>query len=304
MSSLSQCQVWVSRIRLSGSSFFRSSSRISGFISRGSDINIHQQDLQNLQKFRFNLLQDYLNVSKSEGDITGKQAPSEFEINMINSLRQGIFEINEKSVNSDQDEVDQELQLLQDLRLQEWYQGDLQGYSEKEVKEAIKKELISLSSSGHKVIWSRTSQTTVKRTSSKGDRISFGSLDLAQMFSIARFVGKGFTDFRDKEAKYAHTPLAMTLKIMLMTSQLRKCQLSSVRWHKVSRLQWMIQKGLFMFRHLKIQLSRANCLASQASVVWSQRFTEIMADPFDSGSQKDESFTDQVRSLCFHRIRI
>ena len=55
---------------------------------------------------------------------------------MVNSLKQGVFEINEKSVNSDQEEVDQERQLLQDLRLQEWYQGDLQGYSEKEVKEA------------------------------------------------------------------------------------------------------------------------------------------------------------------------
>ena len=38
--------------------------------------------------------------------ITGNQAPLEFEINMINSLQQGIFEINEKSVNSDQEEVD------------------------------------------------------------------------------------------------------------------------------------------------------------------------------------------------------
>ena len=34
------CQVWVSRIRLSGGSFFRSSSWISGFISRGSDFSI------------------------------------------------------------------------------------------------------------------------------------------------------------------------------------------------------------------------------------------------------------------------
>ena len=83
--------------------------------------------------------------------ITGKQPPSEFEVNMITSLKQGILEINQYSVNSDQREEDQELQLLQDLRLQEWYQGDLQGYSEKEVKEAIKKELISLSSVGHEV---------------------------------------------------------------------------------------------------------------------------------------------------------
>ena len=46
---------------------------------------------------------------------------------------------------------DQELRLLQDRRLQEWHQGDLQGFSEKEVKEAIKKELMSPSSSGHEV---------------------------------------------------------------------------------------------------------------------------------------------------------
>ena len=70
---------------------------------------------------------------------------------MSTSLKQGILEINQYSVNSDQREEDQELQLLQDLRPQEWYQGNLQGYSEKEVNEAIKKELISLSSVGHEV---------------------------------------------------------------------------------------------------------------------------------------------------------
>ena len=70
---------------------------------------------------------------------------------MINSLKQGILEMNEKSINNDQDEVDQELQLVRDLKLQEWYQGDLQGDSEKKIKEAIKKELTSLSSSGHEI---------------------------------------------------------------------------------------------------------------------------------------------------------
>ena len=34
---------------------------------------------------------------------------------------------------------------------QEWCQGELQGYSQKEIKEAIKKELTSLSISGHEV---------------------------------------------------------------------------------------------------------------------------------------------------------
>ena len=57
-------------------------------------------------------------------------------------MQVSILEINEKSINSDQAEVDQELQLLQDLRLQEWYQGDLQGYSKKEIKETIVKELV------------------------------------------------------------------------------------------------------------------------------------------------------------------
>ena len=70
---------------------------------------------------------------------------------MINSPKEGVFETNDKSINSNQPEADQELQRLQDLRLQEWHQGGLQGYSEKEVKEAIKKELISLSSSGDEV---------------------------------------------------------------------------------------------------------------------------------------------------------
>ena len=44
--------------------------------------------------------------------ITGKQLPSEFEVNMITSLKQGVLEINQYSVNSDQKEEDQELQLL------------------------------------------------------------------------------------------------------------------------------------------------------------------------------------------------
>ena len=124
--------------------------------------------------------------------ITAKQTPSEFEINMITSLKQGILEINDYSVNSDQkSEEDQELQLLQDLKLQEWFQGDLQGYSEKEVK-AIKKELISLSSAGHEVydpvplnLLSREDQAKIIE-SRWVIGPSSGQLK-------ARFVGKGFS---------------------------------------------------------------------------------------------------------------
>ena len=156
--------------------------------------------------------------------ITGKQPPSEFEVNMITSLKQGILEINQYSVNSDQREEDQELQLLQDLRLQEWYQGDLQGYSEKEVKEAIKKELISLSSVGHEVydpvpLNLLSSEDQAKIIESRwviGPRS--GQLK-------ARFVGKGYTQIIDKESKYAHTPQATTLKIILLMSQIHKWSL-------------------------------------------------------------------------------
>ena len=124
---------------------------------------------------------------------------------MITSLKQGILEINEYSVNSDQGEEDQEFQLLQDLKLQEWYQGDLQGYSEKEVKEAIKKELISLSSVGQEVydpvpLNLLSSEDQAKIIESRwviGPRS--GQLK-------ARFVGKGYTQIIDKESKYAHTP--------------------------------------------------------------------------------------------------
>ena len=108
---------------------------------------------------------------------------------MINSLKQGILEINDYSVNSDQCEEDQELQLLQDLRLQEWYQW---GYSEKEVKEAIKKELISLSSAGHaffdpvplNLLSSEDQAKTIESRWVIGPRS--GQLK-------ARFVGKGYT---------------------------------------------------------------------------------------------------------------
>ena len=111
--------------------------------------------------------------------------------------------------------------LLQDLKLQEWYQGDLQGYSEKEVKEAIQKELISLSSVGHEVY----------------DPVPLNLLSIEDQAKIiesrwvigprsgqlkARFVGKEYTQIIEKESRYAHTPQATTLKIMLLVSQIHR----------------------------------------------------------------------------------
>ena len=180
--------------------------------------------------------------------VTGKQPPSEFEINMLTSLKQGILDINDYSINSGQSEDDQELQLLQDLRLQEWYQGDLQGYSEKEVKEAIKKELISLSSAGHEVF----DPVPLNLLSSE---------DQAKIIELwwvigprsgqlkARFVGKGYTQIIDKESKYAHTTQATTLKVILLMSQIHRWSLcvSDVS----STRQLMNQRVSFIFRHLQ-----------------------------------------------------
>ena len=45
-------------------------------------------------------------------------------------------------------------------------------------------------------------------------------------FLKTRFIGKGFTQVIDKEAKYAHTPQATTLKIILMMSQLHRWSLA------------------------------------------------------------------------------
>ena len=45
----------------------------------------------------------------------------------------------------------------------------------------------------------------------------------------ARFVGKDFTQVVDKEAKYAHTPQATTLKIIYDDESASQMEFSSVR---------------------------------------------------------------------------
>ena len=49
---------------------------------------------------------------------------------MINSLKDTVSSRSTRNpTNSDREEADQELMLLQDIKLQEWYQGDLQGFT-------------------------------------------------------------------------------------------------------------------------------------------------------------------------------
>ena len=92
------------------------------------------------------------------------------------------------------------------------------------VKGAIKQEPISLSSVGHEVydpvpLNLLSSEDQAKIIESRwviGPRS--GQLK-------ARFVGKGYTQIIDKESKYAHTPQATTLKIILLMSQIHKWSL-------------------------------------------------------------------------------
>ena len=102
-----------------------------------------------------------------------------------------------KSFHNDQEEADQELHLLQDLGLQEWYQGDLQGYSEKEAKEVIKKELISLNTSGREVY----DPVPLRLLAQEDQAQAIESRWVVGPHSgvlKARFVGKGFTQVIDK----------------------------------------------------------------------------------------------------------
>ena len=103
-----------------------------------------QQHLQSQRVFRFNLVQDDPNPTTSQE----KSHTSPIRI------RSQYAQLTQRRRSRDlweghPEEADPELQLLQDLKRGEWYQGDLPGFSEK-VKKAIKKELISVRSSGHK----------------------------------------------------------------------------------------------------------------------------------------------------------
>ena len=71
---------------------------------------------------------------------------------MLNSFKEGILEINEKAINSDLEEPDQETSTTSASQTPRMVSSrDLQGYSETEVKDFIKKELTSLRSSDHDV---------------------------------------------------------------------------------------------------------------------------------------------------------
>ena len=173
------------------------------------------------------ILQDYLNLNL-EDESLGEQPPSEFEVNMITSLKQGILEINEHSVNSDSKRRRSRTSIAsgpQTTRmvsrrssgiLREWSQGSYQEGA----------HLIEQCRSWS--IWSNASQSAIKRRSGQDQAKIIESRWVIGPRSgqlKARFVGKGYTQIIDKESKYAHTPQATTLKIILLMSQIHKWSL-------------------------------------------------------------------------------
>ena len=76
------------------------------------------------------------------------QDPSEIAA-VLQDVKENHLSVGQDQVNADLQEAQSEEELLQGLILQEWYQGDLQGYSADQIKEAITKELKQIGPHGH-----------------------------------------------------------------------------------------------------------------------------------------------------------
>ena len=98
-------QAWIFRVGLSGCSFFRRpasmASSVEGATSQSSQSSSARlsESVQTQPPPRLPQPQQ----QQVRRRIAGKQAPSEFEINMLNSPKEGILDINENSINSDQE---------------------------------------------------------------------------------------------------------------------------------------------------------------------------------------------------------
>ena len=68
---------------------------------------------------------------------------------VLQDIKENHLSIGLDQINADHQEAQSEEELLQGLILQEWYQGDLQGYSADQIKQAITKELKQIGPQGH-----------------------------------------------------------------------------------------------------------------------------------------------------------
>ena len=68
---------------------------------------------------------------------------------VLQDIKENHLSVGKDQINADHQEAQSEEELLQGLILQEWYQGDLQGYSADQIKQAITKELKQIGPQGH-----------------------------------------------------------------------------------------------------------------------------------------------------------
>ena len=153
------------------------------------------------------------------------QDPSEIAA-VLQDINENHLSVGQDQINADHQEAQSEEELLQGLILQEWYQGDLQGYSADQIKEAITKELKQIGPHGHDaydpVPLSQLSQE--ERRSIIESRWVIGPRPGSE--PKGRFCAKGFKQVISRDDKYASTPQATTLKLILLMSQIHSWEIA------------------------------------------------------------------------------
>ena len=153
------------------------------------------------------------------------QDPSEIAA-VLQDIKENHLSVGQDQINADHQEAQSEEELLQGLILQEWYQGDLQGYSADQIKEAITKELKQIGPHGHDaydpVPLSQLSQE--ERRSIIESRWVIGPRPGSEL--KGRFCAKGFKQIISRDDKYASTPQATTLKLILLMSQIHSWEVA------------------------------------------------------------------------------
>ena len=156
-----------------------------------------------------------------------KTTPQVSEISaVLQDIKENHLPIGKDQVNADHQEAQIEEELLQGLILQEWYQGDLQGYSADQIKQAITKELKQIGPQGHDaydpVPLSHLSPE--ERRSIIESRWVIGPRPGSEL--KGRFCAKGFKQVISRDDKYASTPQATTLKLILLMSQIHSWEIA------------------------------------------------------------------------------
>ena len=152
--------------------------------------------------------------------------------------------ITQEQINADHQEAQSEEELLQGLILQEWYQGDLQGYSADQIKTAITRELKQISPQGHDAYdpVPPSSLTLEERRSIVESRWVIGPRPGSEL--KGRLCAKGFKQVTSRDDKYVSTPQSTTLKLIHLISQIHQWRNAqrSRQWSQSSRQLLMRQQ--------------------------------------------------------------